>query len=84
MRFKEEPGIDAAINGAQQMLTNDTDSLLGPTFNQYVQHQGERPEEHHFKAFLSMTDRDEVETLTEDFPKRWHVEEFFNTHQALG
>ena len=38
----------------------------------------------HFKAFLSTTDRDEVETLTEDFPKRWHVEEFFNAHQALG
>jgi hypothetical protein len=22
--------------------------------------------------------------MTEDFPKRWHVEEFFNAHQALG
>jgi len=22
--------------------------------------------------------------LTRDYPKRWHVEEFFNTHQALG
>ena len=58
-------------------------SQTGP-FYQYVQRQGERPEEHHFKAFLSTTDRDEVETLTEDFPKRWHVEEFFNAHQALG
>ena len=58
-------------------------SRTGP-FYQYVQRQGERPEEHHFKAFLSTTDRDEVETLTEDFPKRWHVEEFFNAHQALG
>jgi len=58
-------------------------SQTGP-FHQYVQRQGERPEEHHFKAFLSTTDRDEVEMLTEDFPKRWHVEEFFNAHQALG
>jgi hypothetical protein len=58
-------------------------SQAGP-FYQYVQRQGERPEEHHFKAFLSTTDRDEVETLTEDFPKRWHIEEFFNAHQALG
>ena len=58
-------------------------SQTGP-FYQYVQRQGERPEEYHFKAFLSTTDRDEVETLTEDFPKRWHVEEFFNAHQALG
>ena len=57
---------------------------MGP-FYQYVQRQGERPEEYHFKAFLSTTDRDEVEMLTEHFPKRWHVEEeFFNAHQALG
>jgi hypothetical protein len=58
-------------------------SQAGP-FYQYIQREGERPEDHHFKAFLSTTDRDEVETLTEDFPKRWHVEEFFNAHQALG
>ena len=58
-------------------------SQTGP-FYQFAQRQGERPEDYHFKAFLSTTDRDEVETLTEDFPKRWHVEEFFNAHQALG
>ena len=58
-------------------------SRTGP-FYQYVQRQAERPEDYHFKAFLSTADRDEVETLTEDFPKRWHVEEFFNAHQALG
>jgi hypothetical protein len=58
-------------------------SQAGP-FYQYIQREGERPEEHHFKAFLSTTGCDEVEALTEDFPKRWHVEEFFNAHQALG
>jgi Transposase DDE domain len=58
-------------------------SQTGP-FYQYVQRQGERPEEYQFKAFLSTRDSDEVETLTEEFPKRWHVEEFFNAHQALG
>ena len=58
-------------------------SRTGP-FYQYVQRQAERPEDYHFKAFLSTTDRDEVEALTDDFPKRWHVEEFFNAHQALG
>ena len=25
-----------------------------------------------------------METMTLDYPKRWHVEKFFNTHQALG
>jgi len=45
---------------------------------------GERPSEYRFGAFLSTTDRDEVDTLTLDYPKRWHVEEFFKAHQALG
>jgi hypothetical protein len=59
------------------------DSQAGP-FYQYVQRQGERPEEYRFNAFLSTRDGNEVEELTEAFPKRWHVEEFFNSHQALG
>lgn len=58
-------------------------SAAGPFF-QYVQRLGERPDEQRFKSFLSTRDGDEVEALTQDFPKRWHVEEFFNAHQALG
>jgi Transposase DDE domain len=59
------------------------DSKAGP-FYQYIQRQGERPEEYRFNAFLSTRDGSEVGELTEDFPKRWHAEEFFNTDQALG
>lgn len=55
----------------------------GP-FVQFAQRSGERPDAYRFGAFLSTTDRDEVEALTLDYPKRWHVEEFFNAHQALG
>lgn len=51
---------------------------------QYLQRTGERPEEWHFKAFASTVNGDEVESLTVDFPKRWHIEEFFNAYQALG
>lgn len=29
-------------------------------------------------------DREEVDALVNDFPKRWHVEEFFKANQALG
>ena len=58
-------------------------SQAGPFF-QYVQRLGERPEEYHFKAFLSTRDGDEVEGLTLDFPKRWHVEEFFNAPSGVG
>ena len=53
-------------------------------YYQYVQRSGERPEDWRYKAFLSTTDRDEVQLLTEQFPKRWHIEEFFNANQALG
>jgi hypothetical protein len=55
----------------------------GP-FYQYFQRQGERPESYRFNAFLATHDGDEVEELTGEFPKPWHVEEFFNAHQALG
>ncbi len=54
-----------------------------PVF-QFVQRSGERSDAYRFGAFLSTTDCDEVEALTLDYPKRWHVEEFFNAHQALG
>jgi hypothetical protein len=55
----------------------------GPYF-QFAQRTGETSSDYRFGAFLSTTDRDEVDTLTLDYPKRWHVEEFFNAHQALG
>lgn len=51
---------------------------------QFVQRTGERPDDYRLGAFLSTTDREEVDALTLDYPKRWHVEEFFNAHQALG
>ena len=54
------------------------------TYWQFVQRSGERPNQWTFKGFLSTSDRDEVNALTNDFPKRWHVEEFFNANQSLG
>ena len=62
-----------------QGLWSEVDSLF-----QYVQRTGERPEAYDFNAFLSTKNGDETETLTLDYPKRWHIEEFFNAHQALG
>jgi hypothetical protein len=60
-----------------------THGKTGPFF-QFIHRSGERPTEYQLGAFLSTTDRDEVEALTLDYPKRWHVEEFFNADQALG
>jgi hypothetical protein len=50
----------------------------------FVQRFGETPQTWKWNAFLCTAQRDEVQALTHDFPKRWHVEEFFNKHQALG
>ena len=56
----------------------------GGPYYELVQRHGERPEDWYFNAFLSTTDRDSVDALTRDFPKRWHIEEFFNFNQSLG
>jgi hypothetical protein len=53
-------------------------------YHQFVQRSGERPDDWRFRAFLGTSDRDEVEAMTEEYPTRWHVEEFFNANQALG
>ena len=66
-----------------QQLYTPVKSQSGP-FYQLIQRLGERPEEWAFKAFLCTTDRDEAQALTRDYPKRWHIEEFFNANQALG
>src|SRR4051794_14183991 len=58
-------------------------STNGP-FHQYIQRSGERAEDYHFKALVSTRGGDEVAELAEEFPKRWHVEEFFNAEEALG
>jgi hypothetical protein len=58
-------------------------SQSGP-YHELVQRQGERPDQWHFNSFLSTTDRNPLDALTLDYPKRWHLEEFFNFNQALG
>ena len=58
-------------------------SQAGP-FWQLVQRFGERADQYTYKPFVSTTNRDVVRMLCDDFPKRWHVEEFFNADQALG
>jgi hypothetical protein len=56
----------------------------GGPYYELVQRLGERPDEWQFNAFLATTDRDAVEALTGQYPKRWHIEEFFNFDQSLG
>ena len=60
-----------------------THSQSGPV-TLFVQRLGERHQEYQYKGFLSTRDNDEVQALTQEYPKRWHVEEFFDDEQALG
>jgi len=56
----------------------------GGPYTMLVQRFGERVEDCKFNAFLCTGERDELELLTQDYPTRWHVEEFLNLEQALG
>jgi len=56
----------------------------GGPYWQLIQREGERPENYSYKSFLSTTDSEIVSSLCEEFPKRWHIEEFFNRDQSLS
>jgi hypothetical protein len=56
----------------------------GGSYWQFVERCGERSEDWRFRGFACTRERDEVAALTADYPKRWHLEEFFNFNQALG
>lgn len=50
----------------------------------FVQRFGETPSKWRFNAYLCTAERNEIQLLTHDYPKRWHIEEFFNKDQDLG
>lgn len=54
------------------------------TYYQLVQRYGERADDDSFSAFLATRQCDQVQALAIDYPKRWHIEEFFNAEQKLG
>ena len=50
----------------------------------FAQRSGESTDSFSYKGFICTSRRDELDALSSDFPKRWHVEEFFNLYQDLG
>jgi hypothetical protein len=50
----------------------------------FVQRNGEQPQKYFYNSFVATNDTERVRQLTAEFPKRWHVEEFFNLEQAMG
>jgi len=69
---------------ATTLLPYTPNHSRGGPYYELVQRTGERHDDWQFNSFLSTTDRDPVDALTQEYPKRWHVEEFFNANQALG
>jgi hypothetical protein len=53
-------------------------------YHEYVQRSGLRQQDYHYQGFLGTCELSQVPTLTQDYPQRWHVEEFFKFNQALG
>jgi hypothetical protein len=49
-----------------------------------VQRQGERESEYDYKPFLSTRREGVVDMLTEEFPTRWTIEEYFRYEGSLG
>jgi hypothetical protein len=58
----------------------DPDAL----YYEYIQRNGLCPADRHDQGFLGTAARAAVPTLTHDYPKRWHIEEFFKFDQPLG
>ena len=51
---------------------------------QTVQRKGENQDDYELNAFLCTAETATVEEPVQQYPKRWHCEEFFNANQALG
>jgi hypothetical protein len=49
-----------------------------------VQRTGETVENYDYKPFVTTSDQAACELMTHIFPKRWHIEEFFNAEAAMG
>ncbi len=51
---------------------------------QTVQRKGEHQNDYDLNAFLCTAETAAAEEPVQQYPKRWHCEEFFNANQALG
>lgn len=73
----------AGFATAVQSFVPPGSTLAEPCYR-YVQRTGEQTQNYHYKAFACTARRPEIPALTEDFPNRWHIEEFFRFDQSLG
>ncbi len=48
------------------------------------QREGETTRDYVYKSFLTLSNKPATELLSDDFPKRWSIEDFFNFDGAMG
>lgn len=49
-----------------------------------VQREGEQQSQYQYKTFLTLSDKPASDLLSEKFPQRWSIEDFFNFDGAMG
>lgn len=49
-----------------------------------VQREGEQPDKYSYKTFLTTSKQSPADLLTQIFPERWTIEEFFNFNGDMG
>jgi len=54
------------------------------SYHELVQRGGLRPEDLQLQGFIATSPREELQSLTKDYPQRWNIEEFFKCNQDLG
>jgi hypothetical protein len=74
------PGF-ATAQVPHQMRSADK---TAPPLQLMIQREGVSTQQYQFTGFLCTANRPELKALTQDYPDRWHVEEFFNATQDLG
>ena len=69
---------------AQRSFRFKDGSAKAADLSELVQRTSNAPNTHSYQRFITTTPRPELPTLTHDYPRRWHIEEFFKFKQALG
>lgn len=78
--------IDYQRKWAGYALGETTYTMKGVNFpiNLIAQRTGEISDEYEYKPFATSSKSDSIKMLTEDYPERWTIEEFFNFEAAMG
>lgn len=78
--------IDYQRKWAGYALGETTYMMEGLNFpvNLIAQRTGELSYEYEYKPFVTNSISDSIKMLTEDYPERWTIEEFFNFEAAMG